>query len=261
MLDRRGFLALALALAVAPARAARGAVETRQEAFAADAGILYGALSFQVTGTIDETVDRPGSRYAVRIRGQGSGITHSLDASGLLLEDRWAPVRTNSLFLVHGRESRLSIAYDYDQRIIEYHSRSETFFLRRRRVADDVLPMPPDARVDDALSAVLNYADERWPPQPDGTLRTQVVRRRRPTGEGPDDVERRYRAELVPFVLQLAAEPETGRATALFDLTRFSSWARVDRPARIVFGAHRRPEAITSSLVLGTSFSIRIANP
>jgi hypothetical protein len=245
---------------VAPARAARGAVETRQEAFTADVGILYGALSFQVTGTIDETVDRPGGRYAVRIRGQGSGISYALDGAGLQLEDRWAPLRTNSLFLVHGRESRLSIAYDYDQRVIEYHSRSETFFLRRRRVADDVLPMPPDARIDDALSAVLNYADERWPPQPDGTLRTQVVRRQRPAGEGPDDVERRYRAELVPFVLRLAAEPETGRATALFDLTRFSSWARVDRPARIVFGVHRRPEAITSSLVLGTSFSIRIAN-
>jgi hypothetical protein len=195
----------------------------------------------------------------VRIRGQGSGITQALDASGLLLEDRWAPLRTNSLFLVHGRESRLSIAYDYAQRVIEYHSRSETFFLRRHRVADDVLPMPPDARVDDALSAVLNYADERWPPQPDGTLRTQVIRRHRPTGEGPDDVARRYRAELVPFVLRLAAEPETGRATALFDLTRFSSWARADQPARIVFGAHRRPEAITSSLMLGTSFAVRIA--
>jgi len=106
---------------------------------------------------------------------------------------------------------------------------------------------------------VLNYVDERWPPQPDGTLRTQVVRRHRPTGEGLDDVERRYRAELVPFVLRLAAEPETGRATALFDLTRFSSWARADQPARIVFGAHRRPEAITSSLMLGTSFAVRIA--
>jgi len=123
MLDRREFLALALTLALAPARAARGAVESRQESFTADVGILYGALSFQVAGTIDETVDLPGRRYSIRVRGQGSGITHTLEGSGILLEDRWAPQQTSSRFLVHGRESRLSIAYDYDRRVIEYHSR------------------------------------------------------------------------------------------------------------------------------------------
>ncbi len=258
MLDRRQFLTLALALALAPCRAA--AVETRQGTFAAAVGILYGALSFHLTGTIDETVDRATRRYAVKIRGEGSGITSAMDATGLLLDGRWVPLRTSSLYLVYGRESRLHIDYDYDRRVIEYHSRSETFFLRRRRIADDVVPLPPGTRVDDALSAVLNYADDQWPLQPDGTLRTQVVRRRRPPGEGVDDVERRYRAELVPFVLRLAPEPETGRTTALFDLTRFSSWARVDRPARIVFGPDRRPEAITTSLMLGTSVAIRIAN-
>src|SRR5262249_47344372 len=198
-------------------------------------------------------------RYAVRIRGQGSGVSQVVDASGILLEDRWAPLRTDSLFLVHGRESRLTIAYDYDRRLIEYRSRSETYVLRRRRVAAAVLAMPADAHVDDALSAALNYAEERWPSQPDGTLRTQVVRRHRPKSEGVDDVERRYHAEVVPFVLRLAAEPETGRAMALFDLTRFSSWALVDRPGRIVFGADRRPQAISSSLMLGTPVSIRIA--
>jgi hypothetical protein len=41
-------------------------------------------------------------------------------------------------------------------------------------------------------------------------------------------------------------------------MTRFSSWAREDEPARIVFGANRRPEAITASLILGTSLTIRI---
>jgi hypothetical protein len=50
-----------------------------------------------------------------------------------------------------------------------------------------------------------------------------------------------------------------GRATALLDMTRFSSWAREDEPARIVFGADRRPESITASLILGTSLTIRIA--
>ena len=53
--------------------------------------------------------------------------------------------------------------------------------------------------------------------------------------------------------------PETdGRATALLDLSRFSSWAREDQPARIVFGANRRPETITASMILGTSLTIKI---
>jgi hypothetical protein len=41
-------------------------------------------------------------------------------------------------------------------------------------------------------------------------------------------------------------------------MTRFSSWAREDEPARIVFGADRRPESITASLILGTSLAIRL---
>jgi hypothetical protein len=259
MLSRREFLALALALLAAPARAARAAMETHQGRFAADVGILYGALSFHLAGTIDEAIDRVAGRYAVTIRGQGTGITNAVDSTGLLREGRWAPLKTSSLFVVHGRASRVDLAFDYGRRAIEYHSRSETFFLRRLRVADDVLPLPEGIHVDDVVSATLNYADGLWPREPDGTLMTRVVRRQRPAGEGPDDVEGRYRAELVPFVLKLVPDPGTGRATALFDLTRFSSWAREDRPARIVFGPHRRPEAITSSLMLGTSVAIRIA--
>jgi hypothetical protein len=41
-------------------------------------------------------------------------------------------------------------------------------------------------------------------------------------------------------------------------MTRFSSWAKEDEPARIVFGANRRPETITATLVLGTSVTIRL---
>jgi len=259
MTGRREFLAVALGLALAPARALQAAAEDRRGTFAADVGLLYGALGFHATGTIEETIDRAAARYAVAIRGEGSGVSHTMDSSGILREGRWAPLRTSSLFVVYGRESRLDIAFDYERRMVEYHSRSETFFLRRRRIADDVLAMPEGLRLDDVITAALNYADGQWPPEPDGTLVTHVVRRERPAGEGVDDVARRYRAELVPFVLKVTTEPDTGRATALFDLTRFSSWAIVDRPARIVFGPSRRPEAITSSLMLGTSFQVRIA--
>jgi hypothetical protein len=64
---------------------------------------------------------------------------------------------------------------------------------------------------------------------------------------------------MVPLELKIAPDPETGKPSALFDLTRFSSWAKKSQPARIVFGADRRPELITSSMILGTSVTIRLA--
>jgi hypothetical protein len=44
----------------------------------------------------------------------------------------------------------------------------------------------------------------------------------------------------------------------LFDLTRFSSWARESSPARVVFGPRRRPELITTSMAYGTVVAIRM---
>src|SRR5215831_21024597 len=167
MPSRREFLALALGLALAPTRVIRAAAEERRGTFAADVGLLYGALGFKATGTIEETIDRAAGRYAVAIRGEGSGVSHTMDSSGILREGRWAPLRTSSLFVVYGRESRLDSAFDYERRMVEYHSRSETFFLRRRRIADDVLAMPEGLRLDDVITAALNYADGQWPPEPD----------------------------------------------------------------------------------------------
>jgi hypothetical protein len=87
---------------------------------------------------------------------------------------------------------------------------------------------------------------------------THVVRRRRATDEGTDDVARAYRGEVVPFVLTLAPDPRSGRPAASLDLTRFTSWGIESEPAYIVFGPDRRPELVTASLILGTSFSLRI---
>ncbi len=255
---RRAFLALLLGSALLPRRAAGAAVEPRRATYTADVGLLYGALAFHLDGTIDEAIDRGAGRYEVRIQGEGDGITNQVTSIGALREGRFAPRRTSGRFVVRGRESRSDVVYDETGRTVEYHYRGETFFFRRMRVADDVLAVPDGVHLDDVISATLNFADGRWPPQPDGTFRTHVVRRRRPTAEGPDDVQPIYRAEIVPLVLTVDADRQTGRATAHFDLTRFSSWAREDRPARIVFGPHRRPEAITSSLILGTSLTIQI---
>ncbi|MGH7268584.1 MAG: hypothetical protein ACREMB_27530 [Candidatus Rokuibacteriota bacterium] len=258
LLTRRQLLAWAVGFGLGGGRPARAAVQRRTVPFAADVELLYGTLSFHVSGTIEESVDRAAGVYDVAVAGRGDGIETTVEGSGVLRGGRWAPRRTAAFFLVHGRETRSNIDYDHDRRQVAYRSRSETFFLRRIRAADDRLTVPPGVHVDDVLSATLNYADGLWPAEPDGSLRTHVVRRQRAAGEGPDDVQRSYQAELVPLVLRIQPDRDAGRTTALFDMTRFSSWAREDRPARIVFGPGRRPETITSSLVLGTSFSIRI---
>jgi hypothetical protein len=124
---------------------------------------------------------------------------------------------------------------------------------------DDVVAIPEGMRVDDVMSALLNFEDGRWPPHPDGVYRTHVVRRLRADNEGADEVAKAYRGELAPFELRVTAEPASGKPMALFDLTRFSSWARRNQPARIVFNQQRRPELITSSMMLGTSVTIRLA--
>ena len=256
-MKRRQFLTLPLALALAPLGGAWAAIEPRKGDYAADVGILYRVFSLYLTGTMDEAVDRALGRYDVTINGEGSRIANRIESHGVLRDGRWAPTRTTSWFRVVGRESRTELVFDYAGRTAEYHYRGETFLLRRLRVAEDVLTLP-GTHVDDAVSAILNYADGRWPGEADGALRTQVVRRRRPANEGPDDVDKLYRAELAPLVLKVGPDPETGKPTARFDLSGFSSWARADRPARIVFGPDRHPELISSSLILGTSVTIRL---
>jgi hypothetical protein len=242
---------------LAPPTPALAGVATRKGDYAADVAILYRMFTLRLEGTIDEVVDRGAGRYDVTIRGEGGRIANRMDCHGVLRDGRWCPTRSRSWFQVVGRESRTQLGYDYATRTAEYHYRGETFFLRRVRVADDLVSLPA-TRVDDAVSAVLNYADGRWAPDADGSFRTRVIRRRRPANEGPDDVDKVYRAELVPLVLKVGPDPETHKPTALFDLTGFSSWAREDRPARIVFGADRRPELIASSLILGTSVDIHL---
>ncbi len=256
-MNRRRFLTLPLALWLAPLGRVSAAGTSRKGDFAADVAILYGAFTLHLAGTMDEVIDRAAGRYDVTISGEGTRIANRIQSQGVLRNGRWAPVRTTSWFQVVGRESRTTLLYDYGTGAVDYHFRGETFLLRRVRLAQDVLPLGGE-HVDDAISAILNYADGRWPAGADGRFRTRLIRRRRPANEGPDDVDTTYRAEFLPFVLKIDADRETGKPTALFDLSGFSSWAREDRPARIVFGADRRPELIASSLILGTSITIHL---
>jgi hypothetical protein len=258
-LTRRDFLTLSAALLLTPAGRLGAAEPTvRRGTFAADIGVLYSVLSFHMEGVIEESVDRGAGHYEVRLTGQGSGIANRIESRGEFRDGRWVPLHSASWFEIQGRESRVQVVYDYDRRSVEYHARGETFFLRRLRVVDDVVPLPEGVIVDDAVTAALNYRDGHWKAQPDGNLLSHVVRRRQSAGEGPDDVAKAYRAEIIPLELKMGLDPETRKPSALVDLSRFSSWARVDRPARIVFDDERRPALITGSMILGSSVTIRV---
>jgi len=257
-IDRRQFLTLPLALFLAPLARAQAAVEAHRAPYGVDVSLLYGALTYRVEGTLTETIDRPRGRYDVAIAGEGDGIANRIESVGILRQGRWAPLRSRSFFSVKGRESRSDITYDHARRSIEYHFKGETFFFRRLRVVDDVLPIPEGLLVDDSISATLNYGDQRWAPQADGSFVTHVVRRKVARNEGPDDVQQHYRAELVPFKLKMAVDAETRKPIAQFDLTRFSSWAKQDQPAQVTFGPDRRPEHLNLPMILGTSVQIRL---
>lgn len=262
--DRRQFLALPLALLLAPiltpARRALAQMARRRGVYHADVGILYELLSFNLDGTIDETIDRGAGRYEITVAGQGKSIANRIEARGMLREGRWAPLQTRSRVQVYGRESSTEVTYDYDHARIAYRARSETFLLRRLRAVDDVLTLPEGVHVDDSLSATLNYAEGRWPAEADGRRRTHVVRRKMAENESPDDVATGYRAELAPFDLVVEPGERGGKTTAQIDLSRFSSWARTSRPARIVFGPDGRLEQITTPLILGSSIRIRLSS-
>ncbi|HET7341275.1 MAG TPA: hypothetical protein VFL90_07410, partial [Methylomirabilota bacterium] len=241
----------------APARLFAAEAPAGQHGYAVDIGILYSLLSFHLDGMFEERVDRAAGRYEIRGTGTGSGIANRIESRGVLRDGRWTPLQSLSWFEIHDRVSETRLAYDLAGRRVEYHARGETFFMRRLRVVDDVVGIPDGLHVDDALSAALNYRDGRWTPDAGGRLRTYIVRRRRTENEGPDDVARAYRGEIVPLDLTVTADPESRAPAALIDFSRFTSWARQNQPARIVFDAERRPASITGSMILGSSLSIR----
>jgi hypothetical protein len=255
LITRRGFLALPLLFAPSVALGATRP-QVLKGTYTADVGILYDMFALQLRGNIEETVDYVAGDYRVIAKGAGASIENRFESTGVLRDGRWKPVRSEVWFDIRGRQSRTDVTYDWSKQRIRYRARGETFFLRRLRVVDDVIALPDGSHVDDVITATLNYADQRWSAQADGVHRTLVVRRRRSETEGPDDVASSYRAELVPLELKAAPNP-SGKSTALFDLRPFSSWAKASEPARIVFAANRRPELITSTMILGTSVTIR----
>jgi hypothetical protein len=257
-LSRRRFLAIPVLGMLLP-RSVLGSASQRTVRYSANISVLFNFLTFSLAGSVTEEVDRAAGRYRVTINGDGAGVTARTESTGIIQDGRFMPTQTRSAHTVRGRENRLALAYHYDRGVVEYQAVSHTLFLGRRRQVDDVVRLVPGQGVDDLISAELNFAVNALEVDPDGAFRITVVRRARAADEGPDDVSPAgYRAELATFRFRATPDTATGRLTALVDLTGFSSWARSNRPAHVAFGPDRHLESVTSSLILGTTFTLRL---
>jgi hypothetical protein len=259
-LSRRQLLAALPAALLLTRRRAYGFEDRRLVVpYRLDLSVLFNLISLSLTGTVTQEVDRRAGRYRVTMQGEGAGISTKTEAIGVIQDGRFKPVESRSVHVFRGRRNTSALTYDYDQRRVELHGVSHTLLLGRRRQVDDVIALPAGRPVDDLISAELNFAANSLDRDADGTYHTWVVRRSRADNEGPDDVSPDgYRAELVPLRFRPSPDGPTGRLSALVDITRFSSWARSDQPARVTFGADRRLESVQSALILGTTFSVRV---
>ena len=230
-----------------------------ERSYEAYVGVLFDLLKFSIKGRITGEVDRAAGRYRVVAQGAGIGVTGRTESVGVVRAGRFVPTETTIANTVSGRDNRTHIVYDLDRRRVRFHSIGHTLLLGRRREVDDVVAMPAGTWVDDLFSAELNFAAGTLDRDPDGAHRLTVVRRAKTDDEGADDVSASgYRAELLTVRFRPSAEAETGRLQALVDITGFSSWARASRPAQVTFGRDRQLEMVRSSLILSTTFTLRL---
>ena len=260
LLSRRQLLLWSPLLLFAPGLTGAEAVSRSTGTYHVDVAVLFGLLTFSVNGTVVQEIDRPAGQYRVTMAGQGLGATHRTESVGIIRGGRFLPDETRSLHVVRGRENRVTVTYDREHGVIEYHSLGYTLLLGRRRQVDDVIPLPPGQLVDDLISASLNFAANKLETEPDGTYRTAIVRRTRLDNEGPDDVSASgYHAEIVPVRFHVAPDAATGRLSGLIDLTPVLTWARPGQPARITFDRARQLESVESSLILGSTVTVRLS--
>jgi hypothetical protein len=259
-MSRRKFLSLFSVLAdIRPA--GDGAVARSQNAYKMDAGVFYGLMNLKITGTIASEVDPVARRWRVTTDGQGAGVVHRAESVGFVREGRCYPTASRMEQTIRGRDATVSVGYDYARGLVEYHSVSHTFFLGRRRQVDDTLRLPPGQPVDDLASGSLNFAANKLDGDGQGGYRTLIVRRAWKDNEGPDDVSASgYRAMLAPVWFRVTPDPATGGLRGQLDMTSLSSWARANQPARLSFDAQRHLQSFETSLILGTTVSLRLAS-
>jgi len=261
LITRRQLLAaIPAALLVTRARALGSERGRSVLAYQLDLSVLFNFLTLSMTGTVTQEIDRRAGRYRVTMDGKGIGISTGTEATGLIQDGRFKPLESRSFHVLRGRQNTSVTTYDYARHRAELHAVAYTLLLSRRRQIDDAIGLPEDRPVDDLVSAALNFAAGTLEREADGTYYTSVVRRKRSDDEGTDDVSPDgYRAELVPLRFRPSPDGPDGRLSALIDITRFSSWARSDRPARVVFAPDRLLESVQSSLILGTTLSVRVS--
>lgn len=260
LLTRRQLLA-ALPLGLLFGLRQAQALEDGRSAFTykLDLSVLFSFLTLSLTGTAVQEIDRRAGKYRMTMEGQGTGISTRTEASGIIRDGRFKPVETKAVHHFRNRENTSTTTYDYARQRAEIHAVTHTLLLGRRRQVDDILAIPPGRHVDDLISAELNFADDSLDREPDGTYHTWVVRRARADNEGPDDVSPDgYRAELVPLRFRPSPDPATGGLIAQIDITRFSSWARPDHPARVTFAPDRQLSSVQSVLLYGTTLTVRV---
>ena len=253
-----GSLALGLSLPTRYAAATPPAARTFD--YRVEMSMLFDLLRYSVAGSMVEEVDAHERRYRVLITGSGTGVSTRIEARGLIDNGRYRPLELTSAHSFVGRPSSLSITYDYARGLVDYHAVGHTLLRGRRRQVDDVVALPADKPIDDAVSASLNFAAGRLEQDSDGAYRMNVLRRSRPPDEGPDDVTPgAYRVAVVPVRFQVEPDPGTGKLIARIDMSGWSSWARADQPARLVFTAERRLESIESRLIWGSTVRMRLS--
>jgi hypothetical protein len=260
LLSRRQLLA-ALPFGLLLGRGWAHALEDGRSTFTyqLDLSVLFSFLTLSVTGTVVQEIDRRAGKYRVTMEGQGTGLSTRTEASGVIRDGRFKPIETRAVHHFRNRQNTSTTTYDHTRQRAEIHAVTHTLLLGRRRQIDDILAIPPGRHVDDLISAGLNFADNTLEHEADGTYHTWVVRRARADNEGPDDVSPGgYRAELVPLRFRPSPDAATGGQTALVDITRFSSWARPDQPARVTFGADRQLVSVQSLLLYGTTLRVRV---
>ena len=224
-----------------------------------DLSILFNFLTLSLVGNVVQEIDRRAGRYRVTMDGKGTAISTRTEATGVIREGQFKPLESRSVHHFRGRENTVATSYDYERQRVELHAVTHTLLLGRRRQVDDTLALPPGRHVDDLISAELNFAANTLERDSEGTYSTWIMRRARADNEGPDDVSPDgYRAELVPLRFRPSPEGSSGRQTALIDITRFSSWARPDTPARVTFAPDRQLESVQSTLIMGTTLSVRV---
>src|SRR5262249_19519435 len=93
-LSRRGLLALPLAGVLLPRPVAGDGRERTVRTYEANIGVLFDLLTFGLSGTVTEEVDRALGRYRVTMAGTGPGLTASSEAIGIIRDGRFQPLET-----------------------------------------------------------------------------------------------------------------------------------------------------------------------